>query len=308
MPMRILISGANGFLGSACTRLLRAAGHDVITSDRRGQVDRRGDLAEPGFCGTLPSVDVVVHSAAVQYVSTDLPLWARHRYFERDNVVATRQLLGRYAPDGVHFVNIGTSMMYRQADAGCYHPKSELAGQGVYSQSKLAAQLLLQSAPGLRWATVVPCIIGGAGRGGLFNGFVKSIERFGVAVCPGTGRYPIAMVHVDDVAALVETIVRVGATGIYNAAAHEPLTLLEWIGHTAAELRRPGVRVVRIPIQLVSVLARISRYRLLAAEQLQMLLQPHILDTSASEALGWSPKMSNLETLREIVRFTARQR
>jgi nucleoside-diphosphate-sugar epimerase len=308
MSMRILISGAQGFLGSACVLILRAAGHEVITTDRRGAVDHAGDLADEGFCSTLPAVDVVVHSAAVQYVSTDLPLLRRERYFERNNVLATRQLIGRYASTGVHFVNIGTSMMYQQLDSGVYRPSSSLAAQGVYSRSKLDAQLLLQAVPGLRWATVVPCIIGGAGRGGLFNGFVRSIQRLGVAVCPGSGRFPIAMVHVNDVATLVETLVRVRATGIYNAAARDPLTLLEWIGHTAMELGRPAVRIVRIPIQLVSALARASRYRLLAAEQLQMLLRPHILDISASEALGWSPKLSNLQTLQEIVRYTGRQR
>ena len=306
--MRILVSGANGFLGSACVRALRGAGHDVITTDRHGRVEHSGDLADARFCATLPGVDVVVHSAAVQYVSSDLPVFGRDSYFERNNVVATRQLIGRYASEDVHFVNIGTSMMYRQIDAGRYSPSSELAGQGVYSRSKLAAQLLLQSAPGLRWSMVVPCIIGGAGRGGVFNWFVSTIQRYGVAVCPGAGRYPIAMVHVEDVASLVETIVRVRATGIYNAAAHDPLTLLQWIGYTATELGRPVVRIVRIPIHLVAVLARTSRYRLLAAEQLQMLMRPHILDTSASEALGWSPKLSNLETLREIVRSTAQQR
>ena len=306
--MRILISGANGFLGRTCVRVLRAAGHVVMTTDRRGQVDLAGDLSDAGFCSSLPPVDVVVHAAAVQYVSTDLPLLARNRYFERNNVVATRQLVGRYATEGVHFVNIGTSMMYRQLDAGCYRPSCELAGQGVYSRSKLAAHQLVQSTPGLRWATLVPCIIGGAGRGGLFHGFVKTIQRYGVAVCPGTGQYPIAMVHVEDVASLVETIVRVRATGIYNAAAKDPLTLREWIGHTAVELGRSNVRVVRIPIGLMSILAKTSRYRLLAAEQLQMLMRPHTLDTSASEALGWSPKLSNLETLQEIVRFTRQQR
>lgn len=307
MPSRILITGANGFLGGACVRALRSAGHDVITTDKRGQVDHTGDLADAGFCGTLPAVDVVVHSAAVQYVSADLPLLARRSYFERNNVVATRQLIGRYGSEAVHFLNIGTSMMYRQLDAGRYSPACELAAQGVYSRSKLAAQRLLTLAPGLRWATVVPCIIGGAGRGGLFSRFVKSIQRFGVAVCPGTGQYPIATVHVDDVASLIETIVRVRATGIYNAAAPEPLTLLQWISCTAAELGRTNVRVLRIPIQLVSVLAKASRYRLLAAEQLQMLLRPHILDTTTSEALGWSPRMSNLATLQEIVRFTSQQ-
>ena len=108
---RILLTGAAGFLGSACAPLLRAAGHMLVTSDRHGSVELVGNLADSRFTSKLPDVDVVVHAAAVQYVSRDLPMLRRDAYFHENNIQATANLCQRYAKSDVHFVNIGTSMM-----------------------------------------------------------------------------------------------------------------------------------------------------------------------------------------------------
>ena len=115
--MKILLTGAAGFLGRACTTVLRNAGHDVVTTDRHGAVHIQGDLAEAEFTRKLPPVEAVVHAAAVQYVSGDLPLWNRRLFFARNNVTAARLLAERYSGKAVHFVNVGTSMMYRQCGA-----------------------------------------------------------------------------------------------------------------------------------------------------------------------------------------------
>jgi len=71
--MKTLVTGAVGFLGGERLRQLRAAGHDTVSTDRSGEVDFRGDLADPVFCESLPDADVVLHCAAVQYLSPDLP-------------------------------------------------------------------------------------------------------------------------------------------------------------------------------------------------------------------------------------------
>jgi nucleoside-diphosphate-sugar epimerase len=300
--VRILLTGAAGFLGTACVKALQNDGHTVVTTDRVGKVDFCGDLSDSAFVRQLPAVDGVVHSAAVQYVSRDIPLLARHRYFYKNNVEATRSLCARYRHAVAQFVNIGTSMMYLQCGAEIYGPSSRMHGQGLYSTTKLAAQRLIE-ASFHDWSTVIPCIIGGAGREGLFRRFVESIQRNGSAMFPGPGTYPTQMVHVDDVAKLVATVVNKQAAGFYNAGAPAPLSILQWIQEISDHLGISAVKIRHLPLTLIHALARASGYRLLAREQLLMLGQPHVLDTSRSIALGWNPQRTNAQIVRELADY-----
>jgi nucleoside-diphosphate-sugar epimerase len=301
----ILVTGAAGFVGQRVTPALRRRGWHVITTDQRGEVDRRGDLADETFTRTLPDADAVVHAAAVQYVTPRLPLVHRRAFFERNNVLATRLLARRYAGvPGLHFVNIGTSMMYRQCGAAVYRPDSQLQGQGVYSESKLAAQREVEHFLS-HWATVVPCIIGGPGREGLFRGFVQSIRRVGRVFYPGRGEHPTATVHVDDVAELVAAVIERGVRGPYNAAAREALSIAQWATHIADELGVPPPQHVRLPLAPVAALGAASGWRLIAREQLLMLEQPHVLDIEGSLALGWRPQHDAARIVRDIARHIA---
>jgi nucleoside-diphosphate-sugar epimerase len=301
----ILVTGAAGFLGRRVVPALRRRGWHVVATDRDGDVDHRGDLADQAFTRTLPNADAVVHAAAVQYVTPRLPLVRRQAFFERNNVVATRLLAQRYAAaPRLHFVHIGTSMMYRQCGAALYAPDSELQGQGVYSHSKLAAQREVERAFA-QWTTVVPCIIGGPGREGLFRGFVQSIHHSGRVLYPGRGDHPTAMVHVDDVAELVAVVIERGARGLFNAAAQEALSIAQWATQMADELGVPPPRHVRLPLAPLAALAAASGWRLLAREQVLMLQQPHVLDIESSLALGWRPQHDAARIVRDIARHIA---
>jgi nucleoside-diphosphate-sugar epimerase len=71
--MKILLTGAAGFLGQRTRSLLEQRGHVVMATDRVGNFPSTGDLAQSAFTESLPDADVVIHAAAVQYVSNDLP-------------------------------------------------------------------------------------------------------------------------------------------------------------------------------------------------------------------------------------------
>jgi nucleoside-diphosphate-sugar epimerase len=299
--VKTLVTGGAGFLGRECIRQLRAAEHDTVSTDRTGAVDLRGDLSDPAFCATLPDAGAVIHCAAVQYLSPDLPLLAREAYFRKNNGEATAQLARRYAGTGTHFTFVGSSMMYEQNGAASYAPQSPMRAQGVYSASKLAAFAHVKRLPN-RTAAVLPCIIAGPGRGGLFRPFARSIARFGVAVFPGGGGHPVHMVHVEDAASLLVRVVERGAAGIFNAASPGPLSISQWVDVIAAELGVTRVRRIRLPLAPIRTISALTGYRLLAAEQLLMLRYPHVLDVAQSLALGWQPRWDNTEILRETVR------
>jgi nucleoside-diphosphate-sugar epimerase len=302
--MKVLVTGAAGFLGRELVGRFRDAGHGVVTTDRLGTVDLRGDLADAAFARSLPDAGALVHAAAVQYVSRDLPRLARASYFERNNVVATRNLAARYAGTGAHFVNIGTSMMYAQSGAAVYRTTSPMEGQGVYSRSKLAAQKAIDALPDPH-ATVIPCIIGGPGREGLFRGFVNLMTRRGMVVFPGRGEHPVHMVHVEDVASLALRVVETRAQGFFNAAGPEPLSITQWVSEIEAALGLASVRRIRLPLAPIAALSAATGYRLLAREQLLMLGMPHVLATDESLALGWQPRHTNARIVRDIARHIA---
>jgi nucleoside-diphosphate-sugar epimerase len=299
--MKTLVTGAAGFLGRECLRQLRAAGHDVLSTDRSGEVDFQGDLADSRFCATLPDADAVLHCAAVQYLSPDLPFFARKAYFRKNNAEATAKLARRYAGKGTHFIFVGSSMMYQQNGAASYSPGSPMRAQGVYSASKLAAFEYVRRLSN-RSAAVLPCIIAGPGRGGLFRPFARSIARFGAAVFPGEGKHPVHMVHVEDAASLAVRVLEGRAAGIFNAASPGPLSIDRWVDVIAAELGVRRARRIRLPLAPIRAASAATGYRLLAAEQLLMLRYPHVLDVAKGLALGWKPRWDNTAILRETVR------
>jgi nucleoside-diphosphate-sugar epimerase len=299
--VKILVTGAAGFLGSEVSIQLRSAGHEIVRVDKRGPADWIIDLADESAVRRLPDVDTVIHSAAVQYVSTDLPFVRRRIYFERNNVAATQRLVERYNGTGAHFINIGSSMMYEQSGAAVYDISSPWRPQGVYTASKIAAQRDVERMSNPT-ACVIPCIIAGGGRGGLFASLVQSMRRWRTAICPGPGAHQIHLVHVRDAASLIARVAEGRATGRFNAASPGPLSIGEWIREMADEMGMPEIRRLMLPLRPLEIAAALSRYRLLAREQVVMLRLPHVLAIDESLALGWTPRYTNAEIVRETAR------
>lgn len=296
--MRVLITGASGFLGSECLKQFKDHDHKVITTDKTGKVDLTGDLSDAVFADSLPDVDVVVNCAAVQYVTKAIPFFAREKFFTINNVLSAKNLCERYRENNTHFVHVATSMMYRQTGQELYTTKSPMGGEGVYSRSKMAAQTYVEALP--KVATVVPCIIGGKGREGLFSQFVSMMMKFGIVVFPGNGNHVVHMVHVLDVASLILRIAETQAVGIYNAAGPDPLSIRQWIDEIKSELGISRVIKLSIPLFPIKCLSKILGYRLLAREQLLMLELPHVLSIRESKAIGWEPVYSNSRIARDI--------
>jgi UDP-glucose 4-epimerase len=209
--MRVLLTGAAGFLGGRILALLRHRGFDVLPVARSGARTGdgfqwvRADLAEADLESCVTSdVDAICHVAA------RITLGERLEDLEaclRDNVLATTRLLQFALRRGIkRFVSTSTVGLYqrptRQVPVTEAYP---VAGSSFYAGSKLMKELALGAAgvrdnmsafalrcssiygPGMRENSVLPVFVNQARRGLPIR-------------IHGTGRRSQDFVYVDDVA------------------------------------------------------------------------------------------------------------
>jgi nucleoside-diphosphate-sugar epimerase len=153
--MRVLITGAGGFLGRATVAAALAAGHEVLAMHRpaspvaTGSNEPRltwiaGDLRQRGdWCGRLAGVEAVIHCAAA--ASGDLATQLA------GTVLATENLLAALSPDLRRFVHVSSFSVYDFDDPGVFGVLSEdtpLEARPLrrdpYTQTKLIQERLVR--------------------------------------------------------------------------------------------------------------------------------------------------------------------
>lgn len=205
-PMRILVTGATGFIGGHLARYLVAHGHHVRALIRREapELPERGvelilgdvtnvDTLRPALRG----VDVVFHLAAVRDV------WgAPEALYRQVNVEGTRSLLDAAAESGVQrFVycsSVGVARYPGNLAADETLPYSKPTSQVLYHRTKAQAEQMALDAQAI---VVRPVITYGPGDE---NGFVTRLIALlaqGRFMGIGNGRNHVDLVYVDDLIA-----------------------------------------------------------------------------------------------------------
>jgi nucleoside-diphosphate-sugar epimerase len=171
--VRVLVTGASGFIGRPLTAALTQAGHNVRAAvrDRRGQqfpsgaeVAMQPDFANPVFWAPLVAgMDAVVHLAGIAHVGADVP----EAMYDRVNHVATAELARAAAAAGVRrFVFMSSTRA--QAGAASAEPLTETATPrptDAYGRSKLAAEAAVRAA-GVPYTILRPALVYGPGAKG----------------------------------------------------------------------------------------------------------------------------------------------
>lgn len=212
--MKVLVTGASGFLGRAVARELLKAGHTVRTLQRRpsgvdGALDALGSVTDARHvANALDRIDGVVHLAA------KVSLAGVRDDFWRVNVEGTRTLLDAAEQAGVsRFVQVSSpSVAHRgKALAGVgAEPASPEHARGDYARTKAQAELIAleRNSPAMRVIAVRPHLVWGPGDTQLVERIIDRARR---------GRLPL----LNGGGALIDTTyVDNAATGIVAALRH----------------------------------------------------------------------------------------
>ena len=311
--MKILVTGATGFLGQRVARRLLAEGHRVNAFTRPGRrLDLPGAAAFEGdLCGgddierAVGTAEAVVHCAA--RVQTTGP-WAE---FEATNIEATRRVIA--AADGRPLVHVSSLSVYdvrRDGDTITEDSpyESGAAERGFYSRSKLLADQVAMAAAekGAPVTIVRPGVLYGASRR-------PPLARQSIAAGPfrfilGKPNYLLPLAHVDNVAdAIALALARPAARGRAYTLVDPQIGMGDYLSIYRG-VAGAGWRPLFVPtaplLPLVAIAAAgfrlIGRRSPVTAHQIQRATWSARYDCSrAREELGWTSRVSLYDGLRQ---------
>lgn len=207
---KLLVSGANGFVGAALCRTLRQRGIGVVAAVRKGAQAGQVNVGNlDGATDWAPALDgckVVIHLAARVHVMTDTDADPLHAYREV-NVDATLNLARQAHRAGVtRFVFVSSVKVNGEATFGrAFSAVDAPTPCDPYGQSKLEAELALRefgNSSGLEIVIVRPPLVYGPGVKANFHSLLRLV-KLGVPLPFGSVRNYRSMVAIDNLVDLL---------------------------------------------------------------------------------------------------------
>ena len=245
--MKILVTGAGGFIGRTVTRHLLHKGHYVSAIVRRGtsiSLDHPhlqwhvGDIRNMTFLETcMRDTDIVVHLAAAKSDEPDS---------YAINVTGTKNLLSACRQSGVKgIIHISTI-------------STKLSKKGVYGNTKHAADEAVR-ASGIPAVILKPSVVYGDMHTGIF-GTLIGYTKLPIVPVIGPGTFTSRPIHVDDVSLAIEQVLSrplPPQCTIYDLGGPDTVSFNELILLIAKQIHQKNVFLFHIPISVALVLARI---------------------------------------------------
>lgn len=250
--MRVLVCGANGFIGSRIEQALKRDGHLVLRGVSRPRangideisMDYAKDTTPEAWIPRLREVDAVVNAIGVLRDSRARPIRAVHQ-------AAPQALWQACAVTGVRRVVQVSALGIAESST-------------VYAQTKRAADerlLSLAAHPGHPMTAVVlrPSVV--FGRGGASSSLFMALAQLPLLVLPKPmTTAQVQPVAVQDLADGVAKLLgeQAHVQGVLEAVGARTVRMSDWIASLRAQLGRSPAHVWALPMPLTQLSAKLG--------------------------------------------------
>jgi nucleoside-diphosphate-sugar epimerase len=263
--MKVLVTGAAGFLGAHVARRFTQRGHDVLATARspRGNVHGMtvgADLATDALEGIVAGRELIVHCAA------RASPWGERELFWRDNVLATERLLAAATRAGCvrRLVHVSTPSIYfngrdqldRRED---FTPPRRWPT--AYAESKWEAECRVRAATAVPAVILRPRAVIGPGDRAIVPRILAAAQR-GFLPLPGGGHALIDVTCVDNVVDAIEAAALAPAAAegrAYNITNGEPIAVRTLVTRLFSALGIEA-RAIAVPRALAQGVASLGEW------------------------------------------------
>lgn len=306
--MKILVTGASGFIGNVLCRELVTRGYSVLAMARsRFELDRvevvLASLSEVELLSeVLRDVECIVHLAGLahQADSSNIDPLSEFRAINCD---ATLKLARQASAAGVkRFIFISSIGVNGNINTRPFESSDEPAPVGPYAQSKWEAERglwAIQQELGIECVIIRPPLVYGPGAPGNFGSLLRWVDK-GIPLPLGAIHNKRSLISVYNLADLIAHCVDhpAAANQVFLAGDGEDLSTTALLLGVAEAMNRPS-RLIPVPAALLSVAARLLGKGAIA----QRLLGSLQVDISKTrEVLNWNPPVSVKDGLKRCIR------